>query len=195
MTPPLGLRPIHHSKSNRIEGHLFISVLAYHLLNYNRHRMQKAGLNHRWPTIRSWLETHEVLTTDLPKEGGGVIHLRYCTIPTLKQQQIYKALRITSIPLRRKKTETRVFVLCGLRLENSTCFRDRFIAFLVPACPVCPVPGRICLPSFLPAKHCLPYSTNRSQRRRTGWPHTMLCCWHKKISIDGVIPVVYRYCY
>ena len=102
----LGLRPIHHSKPDRIEGHLFISVLAYHLLNYNRHRMQKAGLNHRWPTIRSWLETHELLTTNLPKEGGGVIHLRYCTIPTLKQQQIYKALRITSIPLRRKKIET-----------------------------------------------------------------------------------------
>jgi len=102
----LGLRPIHHSKPDRIEGHLFISVLAYHLLNYNRHCMQKAGLNHRWPTIRSWLETHEALTTDLPKEGGGVIHLRYCTIPTLKQQQIYKALKFTSIPLRRKKTDT-----------------------------------------------------------------------------------------
>ncbi|MCJ7809319.1 MAG: IS1634 family transposase, partial [Desulfobulbaceae bacterium] len=31
----LGLRPIHHSKSDRVDGHLFISVLAYHLLNYN----------------------------------------------------------------------------------------------------------------------------------------------------------------
>jgi transposase len=102
----LGLRPIHHSKSDRVDGHLFISVLAYHLLNYNRWHMEKAGLNHRWPTIRSWLETHEVLTTNLPKEGGGVIHLRYCTIPTLKQRQIYKALRITSIPLRRRKNET-----------------------------------------------------------------------------------------
>jgi transposase len=101
----LGLRPIHHSKSDRVDGHLFISVLAYHLLNYNRWHMEKAGLNHRWPTIRSWLETHEVLTTNLPKEGGGVIHLRYCTIPTLKQRQIYKALRITSIPLRRRKNE------------------------------------------------------------------------------------------
>ena len=102
----LGLRPIHHSKSDRVDGHVFISVLAYHLLNHDRWHLQEAGLNHRWPTIRSWLETHEVLTTDLPKEGGGVIHLRYCTIPTLKQQQIYKTLRITSIPLRRKKIET-----------------------------------------------------------------------------------------
>jgi len=102
----LGLRPVHHRKSNRVDAHLFISVLAYHLLNHDRWHLQEAGLHHRWPTIRSWLETHEVLTTDLPKEGGGVIHLRYCTIPTLKQQQIYKALRITSVPLRRKKYET-----------------------------------------------------------------------------------------
>jgi len=102
----LGLRPIHHSKSDRVDGHLFISVLAYHLLNYNRWQFQKAGLNHRWPTIRSWLETHELLTTKLPKEDGQIIYLRYCTIPTLKQQEIYRALKITSIPLRRKKIET-----------------------------------------------------------------------------------------
>ena len=102
----LGLRPIHHSKSDRVDGHLFISVLAYHLLNYNRWQFQKAGLNHRWPTIRSWLETHELLTTKLPKEDGRIIYLRYCTIPTLKQQEIYRALKITSIPLRRKKIET-----------------------------------------------------------------------------------------
>jgi transposase len=102
----LGLRPIHHSKSDRVDGHLFISVLAYHLLNYNRWQFQKAGLNHRWPTIRSWLETHELLTTKLPKEDGQIIYLRYCTIPTLKQQEIYRALKITRIPLRRKKIET-----------------------------------------------------------------------------------------
>ena len=102
----LGLRPIHHSKSDRVDGHLFISVLAYHLLNYNRWQFQKAGLNHRWPTIRSWLETHELLTTTLPKEDGQIIYLRYCTIPTLKQQEIYRALKITTSPLRRKKIET-----------------------------------------------------------------------------------------
>jgi transposase len=47
----LGLRPNHHSKACRIEGHIFISVLAYHLLNYIQYYMQKSGLNHRWSTI------------------------------------------------------------------------------------------------------------------------------------------------
>jgi transposase len=102
----LGLRPVHHSKANRIEAHLFISVLAYHLLNYIQYYLRNSGLRHRWPTIQSCLETHEVLSTTLPKENGGMIHLRYCTIPTAKQREIYQALRITDIPLKRKKVVT-----------------------------------------------------------------------------------------
>ena len=102
----LGLRPIHHSKPNRIEAHLFISVLAYHLLNYIQYYLQRSGLRHRWPTIQSSLENHEVLSTTLPKEDGGMIHLRYCTTPTIKQREIYKALGITDIPLKRKKIVT-----------------------------------------------------------------------------------------
>ena len=102
----LGLRPIHHSKVVRIEGHLFISVLAYHLLNYIRHHLHKAGIHHRWATIRSWLETHEVLTTSLIREDDAMIHLRYCTTPTLQQEEIYKALGITGVPLKRKRLET-----------------------------------------------------------------------------------------
>ncbi len=100
----LGLRPNHHRKGNRIEGHLFISVLAYHLLQFIQRHMRDAGLNHRWKTILSWLQMHEVLSTSMLKEDGGMIHLRYCTIPTLRQKEIYKALGITSVPLKRKKT-------------------------------------------------------------------------------------------
>jgi transposase len=102
----LGLRPIHHSKELRVEGHLFISVLAYHLLNYIRHHLQKAGIHHRWATIRCWLKMHEVLTTSLIKEDGAMIHLRYCTTPTLQQEEIYKALGITAVPLKRKRLKT-----------------------------------------------------------------------------------------
>jgi transposase len=99
----LGLRPIHHSKPDRIEAHLFIFVLAYRLLNYIRYYLQKAGANHLWPTVRSWLQTHQLLSTTLPTKAGRMIHMRYCITPTIKQKEIYKALRITSIPLKRKK--------------------------------------------------------------------------------------------
>ncbi|MBW1718757.1 MAG: hypothetical protein JRJ43_04220 [Deltaproteobacteria bacterium] len=61
---------MHHSKSDRVDGQLLIAVPAYHVLNYNGWHMEKAGLNHRCPTIRFWLETHELLTNNLLKEGG-----------------------------------------------------------------------------------------------------------------------------
>jgi len=101
----LGLRPIHHRKSDRIEGHLFISILAYHLLNYIQQHLRKAGINHRWATVRSLLQTHIALSTHLPTADGKMVHLRYCSIPTLKQVEVYSAMGITSVPLKRTKIE------------------------------------------------------------------------------------------
>ena len=101
----LGLRPIHHSKSDRIEGHLFISILAYHLLNYIQQHLRKAGIHHRWATVRSLLETHMALSTHLPAADGKMVHLRYCSIPTPRQVEVYSALKITSVPLKLTKVE------------------------------------------------------------------------------------------
>ena len=101
----LGLRPIHHSKPDRIEGHLFISILAYHLLNYIQQHLRKAGINHRWDTVRSLLQTHIALSTHLPTADGEMVHLRYCSIPTPKQVEVYSALKITSVPLKCTKVE------------------------------------------------------------------------------------------
>jgi len=101
----LGLRPIHHSKPDRIEGHLFISILAYHLLNYIQQHLRTAGINHRWDTVRSILQTHIALSTHLPTDDGTMVHLRYCSIPTPKQVEVYNALGITSVPLKPAKIE------------------------------------------------------------------------------------------
>lgn len=101
----LGLRPIHHRKADRIEGHLFISILAYHLLNYIQQHLRKAGINHRWATVRSLLQTHIALSTHLPTADSKMVHLRYCSIPTPRQVEVYSALWITSVPLKRTKIE------------------------------------------------------------------------------------------
>lgn len=103
----LGLRPNFHRKPERIEGHIFITILAYHLLHYIRFKLTRTGLSHRWPTILSWLSTHRIHTTSLPREEGGAIHIRHCTKPTIEQQQVYSALEITNIPVRKRKTVTK----------------------------------------------------------------------------------------
>jgi transposase len=102
----LGLRPNFHQKAGRIEGHVFITVLAYHLLQWIRYNLNQAGLNHRWSTIHSRLTTHRVLTTSLPREDGGVVHMRHCTTATFRQAEIYSAMGISSVPLKQRKTIT-----------------------------------------------------------------------------------------
>jgi len=95
----LGLRPIYHRNENRIEGRLFISVLAYHLLSFVQFHLRKAGYNHRRPAIRSMLASQVLATTTLPKLEGGAIHIRGCTIPTFYQRNIFKALNLNPVPV------------------------------------------------------------------------------------------------
>lgn len=102
----LGLRPNFHQKGKRIEGHIFITVLAYHLLQWIQYKLSQAGLNHRWSTIHAWLRTQRLLTSSLPREEGGVIHVRHCTTATCKQAEIYSALGVSNQPLKPKKTVT-----------------------------------------------------------------------------------------
>jgi len=44
----LGLRPVHHQKESRSDGHLFITVLAYHLLISIQTKLRSSGIHMRW---------------------------------------------------------------------------------------------------------------------------------------------------
>ncbi len=67
MKSDLGLRPIYHSKDERIEGHLFITVLAYHVAHSVRTKLKKDGIHDSWDTIRNELNKVKRITTVLPK--------------------------------------------------------------------------------------------------------------------------------
>ena len=45
----LGLRPVYHSKEDRSDGHLFITVLAYQCVQAMR-AIKEAGINDSWVT-------------------------------------------------------------------------------------------------------------------------------------------------
>ena len=67
MKSDLGLRPIYHSKDERIEGHLFITVLAYHAAHLVRTKLKAQGIHHSWDTIRTRLNRIKRITTRIPK--------------------------------------------------------------------------------------------------------------------------------
>lgn len=101
MKSELGLRPIYHQKEHRADGHLFITVLAYHILHTIRFKLRQNGITHSWPTIRKELVTHARISTTIKRDDGKIIHIRKSSRPEPFHVQIYNAL---NLPHRAGKT-------------------------------------------------------------------------------------------
>ncbi len=90
----LGLRPVYHHKEDRCRAHLFISVLAYHLLNTIELALRSKGDTRKWSTIREELSTHTRTTVIMADSEGAIHHIRLSSTPEVSHQEIYDALGI-----------------------------------------------------------------------------------------------------
>ena len=90
----LGLRPNFHQIEKRVDGHIFITVLAYHLLRWIGYRLETAGDVREWRTLRRLLSTHIVATTRLPLADGREISIRKPSEADEEQQRVYNLLGI-----------------------------------------------------------------------------------------------------
>ncbi|MFB6261564.1 MAG: IS1634 family transposase, partial [Thiohalorhabdaceae bacterium] len=88
----LGLRPVYHQKGHRVEGHLFITLLAYNLVHQIRYRLKEQGIHDAWPTLRATLASQVRVTIRLRGENGESIHIRKATWPNAGQQRILRGL-------------------------------------------------------------------------------------------------------
>ena len=100
----LGLRPVYHQKEDRVTGHLFITLLAYHLVHTLRYQLKLQGIHLGWDSLRNIMSSQQRLTIILPTEANQTIHLRTTTKPEVRQQQIFVALSIKPDPLGKGKT-------------------------------------------------------------------------------------------
>jgi transposase len=104
---PLGERPIFHHKEGRVEAHIFLCVLAYHLLMSIEKTLLDADVHTSWATVRETLKTHQVNTIVLPTDGGMVLRIRQGTTPEASHRELYKKLRIGSEIVSPRKTWSR----------------------------------------------------------------------------------------
>lgn len=100
----LGLRPVYHQKEERVTGHLFITLLAYHLVHTLRHQLKLHGIHLSWDSIRTLMATQQRVTLILPTDEKNIIYLRTTTRGEVQQQQIYAALGIKPDLLGKRKT-------------------------------------------------------------------------------------------
>jgi hypothetical protein len=90
----LGLCPNPHHKEDRIDGHVFISVLAYQLLRFITFGLELKGDYRNWESIRRVLQTHCYTTINLPTKSGAVHRIRKAGDPEECQKSIYKLLGV-----------------------------------------------------------------------------------------------------
>jgi transposase len=100
----LGMRPVYHQKDNRVTAHLFITLLAYHLVHSLRFQLKQQGIQLSWDSIRKLMSTQQRITISLPTDDHQTIRLRTTTRPNARQQQIYSALNIKADPIGKCKT-------------------------------------------------------------------------------------------
>lgn len=94
MKSPLMERPIFHHVEERVQAHIFLCVLAYHLLISIEKMFLDRGIHTSWETLRQQLSTHQVVTVALPTSNGETLKIRKGTNPEEVHKEIYRVLGI-----------------------------------------------------------------------------------------------------
>lgn len=104
MKSPLAERPIFHQLQNRVQTHIFLCLLAYHLLVAIEKTFLDKGIHTSWATIREELKTHQVNTIVLHTPTGDILKIRKGSTPEPRHNEIYEILGITSKIMKPIKT-------------------------------------------------------------------------------------------
>lgn len=86
----LNLRPVHHQNDERIEAHLYLTMLAYQLVNTIRHMLKQKGINYDWKNTIRIMSTQKIQTIKLPTDKK-VMYIRKPSAPIKEVRQIYDA--------------------------------------------------------------------------------------------------------
>ena len=91
----LGLRPIYHRTGERVDGHLFITLIAYTLIHTIRYKLKSKGINDSWNTIREKISTQYRTTTVANVKDGRVLYLRKSSLLDERAKEIVDALGLS----------------------------------------------------------------------------------------------------
>ncbi len=98
----LQIRPIHHQNDERVESHIYLTLLAYQLVNTVRYMLKKKEINHDWQNIVRIMNTQNIQSLLLPTKTK-TISLRKPSRPIKEAQEIYQATNTKSmIPAKKK---------------------------------------------------------------------------------------------
>jgi len=94
----LGLRPVYQRKEERGDGHRFITVVAYQLVQLIRRRLGEHGIHDSWRSLRETLNNQCRITATFRRADNRTLHVRKATRAEPEQLAIYKSLNIDPAP-------------------------------------------------------------------------------------------------
>lgn len=110
MKSDLGLRPNYHKCEEATTAHMFLSVLAYHMVCPILKRLSESGLDYTWNSVRNLLASHDRVVTAFNTDDGHCVYIKNTTVANLSQKSIYDGLGIKHDPLKntyfRRKIES-----------------------------------------------------------------------------------------
>jgi len=104
MKSPLMLRPIHHQIEPRVDTHIFLCLVAYHLLVAIEKTLLDQDVHTSWTTLRDKLKTHQICTVVLPTDTGEVLRIRKSSTPEPDHRTIYQLLDVPEQIISTRKT-------------------------------------------------------------------------------------------
>ncbi len=112
MKSHLGLRPNFHQLEDRVDAHMFISVLAYHVMHAIEHTLKSAGDPRSWWSIKTTLSTHQRMTVEYvtkDTEGSRFLNtLRTNSRLEPVHMEIYTKLGLSGRPLNRRLLKRKI---------------------------------------------------------------------------------------
>lgn len=108
MKSPPAERPIFHQLPHRVDTHIFLCVLAYHLLVAIEKELSDKGVYTSFSAVREQLKTHRVSTVVLPTADGRLLKIREPATPEPRHRELYRLLDVRGqvIPLRKTWIDT-----------------------------------------------------------------------------------------
>lgn len=107
MKSPLSERPIFHQLPRRVDTHIFLCVMAYHILVAIEKTLRDKGLHSSLATVREQLKTHRISTIVLPTNSRWTLKIRKCSTPEPEHRDLYRLLDVPEevVPARRMWVE------------------------------------------------------------------------------------------
>jgi len=100
MKTDLHIRPIYHQTRENSIAHIFLTVIAYHIVNIVLYRLKDQWESIRWGTFVETMNSQTIWTIIQETIEGQQIKTRIIDNPTKKQKKYYDILWIKSKPVK-----------------------------------------------------------------------------------------------